>query len=297
MIRSMTAYASRTGAHGATRWSWEMRGVNGRGLDLKLRLPDGVDGLEAAIRAAVKPVLQRGVINLTLRLPKDDQAQSLALDEGQLGRVLAALDEVQDRAFAMGVTLNQPSTADVLATRGVIAAEQSNDGPDAELIEALKLDFETLLADFVAMREAEGAALASVLTNQLSQVSNLVDQAQTLLSDRSEASKAQMKAALSRVMEEVKDADPDRLTQELALIAVKQDVTEEVDRLRTHVAAAQSMMTSSAPIGRKFDFLSQEFNREANTLCAKSQFAPLTAIGLELKAVIDQMREQIQNVE
>lgn len=297
MIRSMTAYASRTGALDAISWSWDMRGVNGRGLDLKLRLPDGVDGLEAAMRASVKPVLHRGVINVTLRLTNQDQAQELTLDEAQLGRVLSALDNVQDRAFAMGVTLNQPSTADVLATRGVIAAEQSQQVPSDDLVKALSADFKILLADFVTMREAEGTALNTVLDDQLTQIATLVQQAQDLLADRSEASKAQMTAAMARVMDEVKDIDPARLTQELALIAVKQDVTEEVDRLRTHVAAAKDLITSNDPIGRKFDFLSQEFNREANTLCAKSQFAPLTAIGLELKAVIDQMREQIQNVE
>lgn len=297
MIRSMTAYASRTGALDETRWNWDMRGVNGRGLDFKLRIPDGLSGLDVAMRAAIKPVLNRGVVTVTLKLSKAEDNQNLALDEAQLERVLSALDDVQNRAFTMGVTLSQPTTADVLSQKGVITAEQANDDGDKALVTALSKDFTDLLADFMSMREAEGAALNEVLTAQIDQIDTLVTQAKSLMGDRAEATKESLKAGIARVLDEVSDVDPDRLAQELAILAVKQDVTEEIDRLNTHVTAARDMIKSGQPVGRKLDFLSQEFNREANTLCAKSQFAPLTAIGLELKTVIDQMREQIQNVE
>lgn len=293
----MTAYASRTGSLDETRWHWEMRSVNGRGLDFKLRIPEGLEGLDVAMRAAIKPVLSRGVVTVTLRLTQSDAATQLILDDAQLGRVLSALDDVQNRAFSMGVTLSQPTTADVLSQRGVIASEQGEESDNTELVKALIEDFDVLLADFLAMREGEGAALATVLADHIDQIDALTKQAEGLLGERTEASKAQLQSGIARILDEVKEVDPDRLAQELAILSVKQDVTEEVDRLRTHTAAARDMLKGGKPIGRKLDFLSQEFNREANTLCAKAQFAPLTAIGLELKTVIDQMREQIQNVE
>ncbi len=296
MIRSMTAYASRTGTHEAVSWAWEMRGVNGRGMDFKPRLPDGYEALEAAMRTKIKTTLNRGVVTVTLRVSRGDTSKGLSLDPEQLERVLTALDDVQDRAFSMGVTLNQPSTADVLAQRGVIINDTGSDAPEEALIAVLITEFEALLADFVEMRTNEGAALQAILTAQIEQIDMLVGKAQSLLPDRAEASKSQMQASIKRIQEET-SVDPDRLAQELALLAVKQDITEELDRLATHVGAARQMLGSDQPVGRKLDFLSQEFNREANTLCAKSQFAPLTTVGLDLKAVIDQMREQIQNVE
>jgi len=297
MIRSMTAYASRTGTLDDTSWNWDMRGVNGRGLDFKLRLPDGLNALDGVIRTAIKPVLNRGVVTVTLKLSKQDENQRLVLDEAQLERVLSALDDVQNRAFAMGVTLSQPTTADVLSQKGVIIGEKNDEDGTKALIKALSKDFEELLSDFVVMRETEGAALSELLNSQIDKIDALVSKAAELLGDRAEGTKVSLKAGIARVLDEVSEVDPERLAQELAILAVKQDVTEEVDRLRTHVAAARDILKSDQPIGRKFDFLSQEFNREANTLCAKSQFAPLTAVGLELKTVIDQMREQIQNVE
>jgi len=276
MIHSMTAYASKTGAaHGAT-WIWEMRGVNARGFDVRLRLPDGFDGLEATLRTQLKAALTRGNVTVSLRLQRDETAQDLAVDEAQLDRVLAALDQVQDRAFAMGVTLGQPTAADVLAQRGVVI--QGGQGADEDaLAAALIADIPGLISDFVDMRAKEGAALQTVA-----------------VATRKDARAEAFRAAVARVVAEVEE---DRLAQELAILAVKQDVTEELDRLNAHVAAAHAMIADKRPMGRKLDFLAQEFNREANTLCSKSQNAALTAIGLDLKAVIDQMREQIQNVE
>ncbi len=296
MIRSMTAYASRTGSEGDVSWVWDMRGVNARGLDVRLRLPDGLDGLEAELRKALKAALTRGNINASLRMQRDEGAQPLALDEAQLDRVLAALDHVQERAFAMGVTLGQPTAADVLATRGVVQSGVA-EADNSALVKALVADFTPLLAEFVAMRDSEGKALEAVLTGQVTQIGTLVDAAEQAAEARRPQAEASLKEALAKVLAEVGDADEQRIAQELAIIAAKQDVTEEIDRLRAHVAAAQEMIAAKAPTGRKLDFLAQEFNREANTLCSKSQNADLTKIGLELKAVIDQMREQVQNVE
>ncbi|WZU64707.1 YicC/YloC family endoribonuclease [Yoonia algicola] len=296
MTHSMTAFASRTGAIGAASWSWDMRGVNARGLDLRLRMPDGIEGLEPALRAALTTALARGNVTVNLRLQREETAGALAVNEATLDEVLKALDLVQERAFAMGVTLGQPTAADVLTQRGVLIPAKSDDD-GAALAAALIEDVAPLVADFVEMRTREGAALEAVIRDQLDQIAALTEAAAGAAQARAPQVKANLTAALRRVLEDVAEVEPARVAQELALLAVKSDVTEEIDRLKAHVAAARALLDEDKPAGRKLDFLAQEFNREANTLCAKAQAAPLTAIGLDLKAVIDQMREQIQNVE
>jgi uncharacterized protein (TIGR00255 family) len=296
MTHSMTAFASRTGSLGTLSWSWEMRSVNARGLDLRLRLPEGIDGLETALRTALTSALGRGNVTVNLRLTREDAVGTLAVDEAQLDAVLRALDQVQERAFAMGVTLGQPTAADALAQRGVVIAAKPEDATDA-LAKALLADIAPLVKDFVAMRAQEGAALATVLAAQIDQIGILTAAAAQAAKARAPQVRSNLTSALQRVMEDIAEVDEARLAQELAVLAVKSDVTEEIDRLKAHVGAARDLLATSQPSGRKLDFLSQEFNREANTLCAKAQAAPLTAIGLDLKAVIDQMREQIQNVE
>lgn len=296
MMKSMTAFASRTGSLGPVSWAWEMRGVNARGLDLRIRVPDGITGLEQAVRAALTKALARGNVTVNLRLTREDTGHGLRIDQTQLDAVLAALDAVQERAFSMGVTLGQPTAADVIAQRGVLIAGQPKDDTDA-LRAVLLDDVAPLIADFTAMRESEGAALRLVITDQLAQIDTLTAGAAKAAADRAPQVKANLTAALQRVLEDVTTVDEGRVAQELGLLAVKSDVTEEIDRLQAHVVAARGLLAQSVPAGRKFDFLAQEFNREANTPCAKSQATALTAIGLDLKAVIDQMREQIQNVE
>lgn len=300
MIQSMTAFASATGTLDAVSWVWEVRCVNARGLDIRMRLPDGINGLEAAVRAALTKSLSRGNVSVTLRVTYGDNAQGFAVDEAQLDRVLQALDQVQDRAFAMGVTLGQPTAADVLRHQGVISQSKNTDASDA-LSKALIADVSPLIADLVAMRISEGEALHKVISAQIDQIGTLTAVAKIAAEARRDDAEAAMTAAIARVSTEVPAVDKDRLAQELALLAVKTDITEEIDRLASHTDAARALLAQAVdgdkPLGRKLDFLSQEFNREANTLCAKSQNAALTSIGLDLKAVIDQMREQIQNVE
>lgn len=308
MIRSMTAFASQQGnadfktgggqtggVTGDTSWTWEVRSVNGRGLDVKLRLPDGTPGLEAAVRGCVGNYVTRGNITIGLRLNRAQSDGALAIDPARMDMILAALDAVQERAFDTGVTLGQPTAADVLAQRGVLVAAQAGEG--ADLLDQLTRDLHVALGALKVMREAEGAALLDVLTDQIDQIAVLTAQAVVAAKARIDATKANMAAALARVMDDATGADPDRVAQELALIAVKTDITEEIDRLGAHVKAARGLLVGGGPIGRKLDFLTQEFNREANTLCAKAQDVTLTQIGLALKAVIDQMREQVQNVE
>ena len=295
-MHSMTAFASRTGRLGTVSWVWEMRGVNARGLDIRLRLPEGVTGLEQALRKSLSDAVARGNVSVSLRLTREETAQPLVVDQDQLDLVLSALDQIQERAFDKGVTLGQPTAADVLAQRGVLVASKGDDDSEA-LAKALTADFAELVSDFSAMRASEGASLAKVVGSQLTEIARLTDAAAEAAVARADQAKATLTAALRRVLEDVAEIDEGRIAQELAVLAIKSDVTEEIDRLRAHVDAARQLLDSDQPAGRKLDFLAQEFNREANTLCSKAQASALTAIGLDLKAVIDQMREQIQNVE
>lgn len=297
LLKSMTGFASGKGELAPFSWSWELRSVNAKGLDLRLRVPDWLEGLEAALRAELSKSVARGNVTLSLRLSRSEETGGqLAVNENTLAAVLKAVAQVEASAQQQGLTLAPTRAADVLNVRGVLETSLG-DEDNAPLIAALKSEFADLVAAFVQMRAQEGAALAQVLDGQLHQIETLTAQAAAQAETRKEAMAQTLKANLAKVMDNVDNADPDRVAQELALITVKADVTEEIDRLGAHVTAARKLIGQGGPIGRKLDFLMQEFNREANTLCSKAQNSGLTAIGLELKTVIDQMREQVQNVE
>jgi uncharacterized protein (TIGR00255 family) len=296
MIRSMTGFASAKGTLAPHGWTWELRSVNAKGLDLRLRLPEGLNGLEAALRADLDRALHRGNVSLNLRLTREDEAGALRLNRAVLDAVLGALAEVEARALDQGATLAPSRAADLLTLRGVLeVGTQETD--TAPLVAQLRAEAGPLIEAFVQMREAEGAALLLVLQKQLDQVGELTARAAELAEARKPVVAETLRANLARVMANAEGADPARVAQELALLAVKSDVTEEIDRLHAHVAAATDLLTAGGPVGRKLDFLMQEFNREANTLCSKAQSSELTTVGLALKAVIDQMREQVQNIE
>jgi uncharacterized protein (TIGR00255 family) len=292
----MTGFASDKGAYGPHSWTWELRSVNGKGLDMRLRVPDWLTGLEAALRAQISKALGRGNVTLSLKLNRDETTPDLALNETAMMVALTALARTQEMAAARGVNLAPSTAADLISIKGMLEAGSDVDDP-APLVEQLTKEFAPLLAAFVDMREAEGKALADILDGQLTQVSQLTEQAADLAEQRKDKTAEALRENLARVLDNAQGADPDRVAQELALIAVKSDITEEIDRLKAHVVAARDLLSQDAAVGRKLDFLMQEFNREANTLCSKAQSADLTSVGLELKAVIDQMREQVQNVE
>ncbi len=296
MIKSMTGFAAAKGAGEGFGWAWDMRAVNARGLDIRLRLPDWIEGLEPKVRAAVAGVAARGNVTVSLKLARDEAGAGERIDQAALARVLTQLAEVDAAAAEAGVTLARPGTAEVLAMRGVLSGD-GGAADTAPLAAAIAADLPDLMAAFDAMRQAEGAALHKVLAGQLDRIEALTAEAADLAEARREHMRARLRDSLARVQDNTDGADEGRVAQELALIAVKADVTEELDRLRAHVAAARDLLETDGAVGRKLDFLSQEFNREANTLCSKSQFAELTRVGLDLKAVIDQMREQVQNVE
>jgi len=296
-IRSMTAFASAQGSSEQHSWSWELRSVNAKGLDLRLRVPDWLEGLENHIRSVLGKALARGNVSLTLRISRtEDSAGQVQVNAAVLQSVVKALAEAQSVASQNRVEVRPASAADLLSFKGVLEQSAGDDDP-APLVNELSKELETLVTEFVQMREAEGAALAQILNSQLEQVAELTIQAGSRAEERKEKMGETLKANLARVMDNADGADPDRVAQELALIAVKADVTEELDRLGAHVTAARDLLAKGGAVGRKLDFLMQEFNREANTLCSKAQHSALTAVGLEMKTVIDQMREQVQNIE
>lgn len=299
MIMSMTGFAGARGEMPGWQWQWDLRAVNGKGLDLRLRLPDWIEGLEGALRAELGRVLTRGNVSLTLKLSREGEASGAAafrLNAGALGAALTALAEVQHKAEARGLALRAASPAEVLALRGILETSETEPDP-APLRAALLADFAPLLLAFQNARAGEGAALRTVIAGQIDRIATLVAEAALEAEARRGQQDVALREALSRLLANGDGLDEARLMQELALLAVKNDVTEELDRLRAHVEAARGLLDDGAAVGRRFDFLMQEFMREANTLCSKSQSRALTRIGLDLKTVIDQMREQVQNVE
>lgn len=297
MTVSMTGFATRKGHGAGASWLWDMRAVNGKGLDLRLRVPDWIDGLEVALRGELGRRLSRGNVSLTLRVARDAaEAETMRLNPTALRAVLGALATVEAAAMQAGLTLNQSSPVDVLGFRGVLDTSGTEEDT-APLRAAILADLAPLLDDFDAMRRAEGAALAQVIGGQIDTVHRLRLAAADVAAARKDTQAETLRSQMARILDSADATDPVRLAQELALLAVKTDVTEELDRLAAHVTAARALLAEAGPVGRKFDFLMQEFMREANTLCSKAQDIQLTRIGLDLKTVIDQMREQVQNVE
>ncbi|MDR5652919.1 YicC/YloC family endoribonuclease [Ruixingdingia sedimenti] len=300
-LMSMTGFAARrgqgAGALAGLGWGWEVRSVNGKGLDLRLRLPEAIEGLETAARAEAARRIARGNVTLTLKISREGGGEGLRVNPAGLSSALAALAVVTAQAQAAGVTVAAPTAAEVLSLRGVAELGGAEDEDQTALCAALLADLGPVLDDFTAMRAAEGAALAGVIGGQLDAIAALVAAARVEAEARRDRMGDALRENLARVLGNSDGADPARVAQELALIAVKMDVTEELDRLDAHVAAARGLLGQGGPVGRKLDFLMQEFNREANTLCSKAQAVALTRIGLDLKHIIDQMREQVQNVE
>jgi uncharacterized protein (TIGR00255 family) len=295
-LTSMTGFAARAGQAEGFTWSWELRSVNGKGFDLRFRMPDWLGALEADLRKQVSAIVSRGSVSLNLRITRDAGDNALEINPEALTRVLDAIAQIEDQAGSVGVNLTPASASDVINFRGVMDAPQNRDASE-RLLEALQADIASLLDSFDAMRAAEGASLHAVLSRQLDEVETLTKTAQALLAARADDMRSSFEAAIARVMDSRADMDEARIAQEIAVLAVKSDVTEEIDRLHAHITAARDLLASGIPVGRKLDFLCQEFNREANTLCSKAQNAQLTEIGLALKVLIDQMREQVQNVE
>ncbi|MGR6431372.1 YicC/YloC family endoribonuclease [Rhizobium sp. PAMB 3174] len=293
-LQSMTGFARSEGAVGRYRWSWELRSVNGKGLDIRFRLPNGMERLEGDLRRIASDSLARGNVQAALTLTAESAGMQAVLNRDALDAVLRLRDELGDLADTAPMTLDT-----LLSIRGLVEFRESQDSEEAvaeldrAVLESARVAFERLQS----MREREGASLADLFEAQLSKIAALAD---TIEADPAR-SPQEIVRKLSQQLQALMDAGPsldsDRLYAEAAMLATKADIREELDRLKAHVAAARELLADGGPVGRKLDFLAQEFNRESNTICSKSNSATVTAAGIELKVVIDQFREQIQNLE
>jgi uncharacterized protein (TIGR00255 family) len=293
-LTSMTGFARAAGAGHGYRWSWELRSVNGKGLDIRLRLPPGFDHLDQPVRERVGKAAQRGSIQIGLSLQRETSVSALRVNEELLGQVLDLVRRVGGQIDAAPPTLDG-----ILSIRGILETVESED--DADTAAALTADLlaalDTALAELVDVRMREGAAIGAVLLARMDEIERLKDAAETAPARTTEAIKKRLADQVAALLEASSALDPSRLHQEAVLLATKADIREELDRLTAHVAAARALLVEGGPVGRKLDFLAQEFNRETNTLCAKANDRSLTAIGLDLKAAVDQLREQVQNLE
>ena len=293
-VSSMTGFARASGACGALGWSWEVRSVNGRGLDVRCRLPQGLERLDPAVRSAASARLRRGNVTVGLRLSQGPEALAMRVNRAWLDELVALAAEYRG---ADGIA--PPRLDGMLALRGVIeTTERPEDDTDRIQDDAAMLaTLDTALADLVRERQAEGAALGATLGERIEEIEALTRRAEALVPARREALGERLREQVAALIGAGAPVPEDRLAAELALLAVKIDVTEEIERLKSHCTAATRQLREEGAVGRKLDFLAQEFNREANTLCSKASDAALTDIGLALKAAIDQFREQAQNVE
>nr|WP_040566164.1 YicC/YloC family endoribonuclease [Magnetospirillum molischianum] len=297
-VASMTGYARAEGRDSLTSWVWEAKSVNGRGFDLRLRLPSGHDGLDVPVREAAARRIARGNVQLSLTLSRQSETGEMRINTALLTRLVDLCRDWQ----AVRPELAPARLDGLLALRGVIEpateAEATEDEAGRETrITALKASLETVLDQLVAMRHDEGARIGAVLKSQLDEIAALTARAGACAALRPEAIRERFSQQLATVLDAAPGLTEERVAQEVALLLVKVDVREELDRLAAHVAAAGALLDQGGVVGRKLDFLAQEFNREANTLCSKSADVELTRIGLDLKAVIDQFKEQVQNIE
>jgi uncharacterized protein (TIGR00255 family) len=292
-IASMTGFARTEGATNGITWAWELRSVNGRTLELRFRLPNGWDSLEAGWREIAGKALKRGNVTANLTIKRQSETR-LELDPAALEQVLKIATDLHHRIPGS----KPPSPEALLSLPGVLRQAQADQQEEKAAAAAdVQAGFIAALADLVASRQAEGDRLATVLKRQLDEIATLCETAAIQAAGQPAAQRARMLDNLQTLLRETPNLPEERITQEVAILASRSDVREELDRLASHIAAAHDLLREAVNIGRKLDFLTQEFNREANTLCSKSASPALTATGLKLKAVIEQLREQVQNIE
>ena len=293
-LASMTGYARANGAVPGIAFSVELKSVNSRGLDIRARLTPGYDALEPEIRRRINKALSRGAVTVNLNVDREGEGGRVVINQAALDAVLAAVADISSR-----MNLPRPTPDGVLALKGVLEQHDAPLDADAEerLHAAIYAAVDTALGDLQAARQAEGLHLRDILLGQIAEIARLRELAEAHPGRGRDVILARLKEQIADLLASGAGMSEDRLAQEALLLATKADIREELDRLKAHIAAARQLLADGGPVGRKLDFLSQEFNREANTLCSKSNAVELTAIGLDLKAVIDQLREQVQNLE
>jgi uncharacterized protein (TIGR00255 family) len=293
-LSSMTGFGRAGGQQGDALWSWEIRSVNNRGLDIRLRLPQGFEEIEQRLRDRIGKAMARGSCSVGLSLKAPAMSADLRLNEPALMK----LAELAERARVLTGRGDPAPLEALLAMKGVIEAADPEPMDEASpLMSALLASFEAALEELLLARRNEGARLGEILSLKLDEIAALTDEAESAPARSPEAIAGRIRQQIARLLAESAALDENRLHQEAVLIATKADIEEEIKRLHAHVAAARELLAGDAPAGRKLEFLAQEFQREANTLCSKSNAAEITRIGLRLKSAIDQFREQVQNVE
>lgn len=293
-LSSMTGFARGQGSAGSYAWAWELKSVNSKGLDLKLRLPPGWEAIEPGVRARASEVLSRGSVFANLTLSREGIVPVARINEPALNAVLAALKGLEGKVAGA-----PPSLDGILALKGVMEVSEAEESEEERSAAeaAVVAGFGEALKGLAEMRRTEGQALGKILSARLSEIGVLAARAEATPGRKPEAIKARLAEQVATLLETSQRFDADRLHQEAIMLATKIDIREELDRLVAHVDQAKKLIAAGGPVGRKLDFLSQELNRESNTLCSKANDLELTNIGLELKAVVEQFREQVQNLE
>jgi uncharacterized protein (TIGR00255 family) len=296
-LSSMTGFARREGGDAKVTWSWEIKSVNGRALDIRCRIPAGYERLEAAARETAPKHCARGNLTVALSVSRPEAGPNLRVNRDLLDQLVRLAGELETRADAKNLA---PARLDgLLGVKGVLEVadlEESSEDSDAR-IAAMQRDLEAALKDLAATRRAEGKHLRTAVEGHLRTIEALTAKAAACAEAQPEALRARLKSQVEELLENVPGLPEERLAQEAALLATRSDVREELDRLRAHVAAAEELIQGGGTVGRRLDFLCQEFNREANTLCSKASDVELTRIGLDLKSAVEQLREQVQNIE
>jgi uncharacterized protein (TIGR00255 family) len=292
-LKSMTAFAHAAGYTAPFHWAWEIKSVNAKGLDLRVRLAHGFDALESEARAAVARVLTRGTVYLTLTVTRDAQQAEISINHAALMQLVQAVESIPHEHIG-------PASLDgLLAVKGIVDVRDhiESDEVMAKAQSAVRAGLDDALLSCVAMRQREGQALAAVLMQRIDRIAHLVDAAEHHPARAVDTIKARLAQSIEALMSANAALDPARLHQEALLLAAKADVREELDRLKTHIQAVRELCLTNGAVGRKLDFLAQELGREANTFCAKSNDAALTALGMDMRLEIEQFREQVQNIE
>ena len=294
-LNSMTGFARDSADFADWTWSWELKSVNAKGLDIRLRAPSGFDALEPVGRARLSKLFSRGNITVGLTLKRSGADAGYKINEGHLKAMLDVAKSIQAEILDAA-----PLSIDgIMALRGVIEAD------DDDMDEATRVDLDKKLLNsldiaaraLVANRAEEGAQLSVVLTEFIDKLDNLLGQATDSVESQPATIRARLKDQIEQVIKDASQVDAVRLEQEIAILMTKADIREELDRLRAHIISVRELMSTGGAVGRRLDFLCQELNREANTICSKAHETALTRIGLDMKATIEQFREQVQNIE
>jgi uncharacterized protein (TIGR00255 family) len=293
-LSSMTGFARSQGASGPYAFEWELKSVNAKGFDLRMRLPPGWDEIEAFAKRRAGEVLSRGTVYANLNMKRTNAASAVRVNEDVLASVVRVASMLAGKIDAVA-----PSVDGLLGIKGVIeiVEPESDEAEDKAAMAAAAAAFDEALADLVAMRRREGTALGQILIQRMDEIEILAKRAEAAPGRKPEAVRARLAEQIAALLESSDRFDADRLTQEALLIAAKADIREELDRIASHISQAREMIGKGGPVGRRLDFLAQEFNREVNTCCSKSNDIELTNTGLEMKNVVEQFREQVQNLE